>query len=209
MQLQQIKEAYDACARAYAEKLFHELSYKPLDRQLLDRFAEMTRQAGPVLDVGCGPGQTTKYLHSKGVKVKGIDISERMIDEAKRLSPEIKFHVDDMLHLSAKDASIAGVCAFYSIVNFRYPDIEKIFLEFHRVLKPDGVLALAFHVEEKTVRVDDVFESGKPLDFFFFDENKVIDLLKNKNFEITEALVRLPYPEEYSSKRAYIFARKK
>jgi ubiquinone/menaquinone biosynthesis C-methylase UbiE len=209
MLLEQIREAYDACARTYAEKLFHELSYKPLDRQLLDRFVEMTSQAGPIMDVGCGPGQTTRYLHSQGAKVTGIDISERMIDEAKRRNPEISFHVDNMLHLKAENGSLAGVCAFYAIVNFQYPDIKKIFLEFHRVLKNGGVLLLAFHVEEKEVHVADVFESGKPLDFFFFDENKIIDLLKKSEFEIVEALVRFPYQEEHSSKRAYLFARKK
>jgi ubiquinone/menaquinone biosynthesis C-methylase UbiE len=209
MQLEQIKEAYDAGARAYAGKLFHELSYKPLDRQLLDRFVEMTCQAGPLLDVGCGPGQTTRYLHMKGAKVTGIDISERMIDEAKRLNPEISFRVDNMLQLSAEDASLSGVCAFYAFVNFQYPDIENIFLEFRRILKPGGVLLQAFHVEEKEVHVDDFFETGKPLVFHFFDENKIIDLLKKSGFEIVEALVRFPYQDEHPSKRAYLFARKK
>jgi SAM-dependent methyltransferase len=40
------------------------------DRTLLDRCA------GPVLDVGCGPGRLTAALHRRGVSVLGLDVLE-------------------------------------------------------------------------------------------------------------------------------------
>lgn len=208
MHIDQIKAAYNASAHAYAEKCFNELDYKPLDRELLDRFAGLTKGRGMVYDIGCGPGQTTRHLFLMGSTVTGIDIGEEMVLQAEKLNPEISFLVDDMFGLKAADATLAGISAFYAIVNFTYPDIVKIIAEFNRVLQNDGLLLMAFHVEEKEIHVDDFFGGGKPLDFYYFDENKIIDILKNSGFKILEALVRLPYEEEYPSKRAYVIARK-
>lgn len=98
-----VKEAYDASARTYAEKNFHELDYKPLDRQLLDRFSAMVTPGGLVCDIGCGPGEIADYLHKKNMDVVGIDISDTMIQEAQRLNPDIGFDTGDMFDLGVPD----------------------------------------------------------------------------------------------------------
>src|SRR5438477_582563 len=51
------RQSYDQVAGAYAEKYLHEFDHKPVDRDLLDRFAERVKERGRVLDLGCGPGQ--------------------------------------------------------------------------------------------------------------------------------------------------------
>jgi len=51
-----VRECYDSAATAYTEHLASELAHKPLDRHLLSRFAEATRDGGLVADLGCGPG---------------------------------------------------------------------------------------------------------------------------------------------------------
>lgn len=52
---------YDAVARTYDTELRDELARKPLDRALLDAFVELAG-SGTIADVGCGPGQVTRYL---------------------------------------------------------------------------------------------------------------------------------------------------
>lgn len=207
MNQEQITEAYDAAACMYVEKCFDELSYKPLDRILISRFIEMVN-GGKILDIGCGPGQTTKYIHENRGNVIGMDISGEMISAARELNPAIQFSIGDMFNLKLKDSEITGISSFYAIVNFQYPDILKIFREYYRVLNRKGILLLSFHVEEKELKVENFFETGKPLDFYYFDENKIIEMLSETGFNMIEALVRFPYKEEYPSKRAYIFAEK-
>jgi SAM-dependent methyltransferase len=51
-----LRESYDSAAEAYAEHLATELVHKPLDRHLLNRFAEAVAGRGLVADLGCGPG---------------------------------------------------------------------------------------------------------------------------------------------------------
>ncbi len=84
-----VKIAYDAAAREHANRFFRELEYKPLDRKILDLFSERINKSGKVCGVGCGPGEVAVYLASRGVKVYGIDMSEKMIETARRLSPAI------------------------------------------------------------------------------------------------------------------------
>ncbi len=50
-----VQTSYDRVAAAYAAHYLGELAYKPLDRALLDCFAEEVRGHGPVGDIGCGP----------------------------------------------------------------------------------------------------------------------------------------------------------
>ncbi len=69
-----VRESYHSAAAAYTEHLSAELERKPLDRHLLNRFAEETRGRGLVADLGCGPGHVARYLSQQGVTIFGLDI---------------------------------------------------------------------------------------------------------------------------------------
>jgi len=203
-----IIEVYNSSAKKYADRCYHELDYKPLDRLLLDRFSELIPPNGLICDIGCGPGEIADYLHKKEIRVIGIDIADKMIEEAQRLNPNIQFRVDNMLYLAIPDSYFSGICSFYAIVNYDYDTVIDILREYYRVLKKNGILFLTFHAEEKIVHTDDFFESGKSLDFYYFESDRIIRFLQETGFEIREALIRYPYTEEYPSKRAYIICEK-
>jgi trans-aconitate methyltransferase len=86
-----LQGSYDRVAVEYAQRIYKELKHKPLDRQLLDRFAARVRGLGPVCDLGCGPGHGAYYLHRRGVQVAGVDLSSAMVEQARRLNPGIEF----------------------------------------------------------------------------------------------------------------------
>ena len=98
-----VRESYDSAASVYAEHLASELEHKPLDRQLLNRFAEAMHGRGLVADLGCGPGHVAKYLYDLGVHMIGIDLSPEMVRCARRLHPTIDFRVGDMTALDFAD----------------------------------------------------------------------------------------------------------
>src|SRR5215472_17006066 len=112
-----IRENYDRLAKQYALHLFDELQHKPLDLELLTRFADQTRTRGKVCDLGCGPGHVTRFLNDLRVSVFGIDVSPLMVTEARRRNPGLEFHEGDMLALDLAPDSLAGMVAFYAIVN--------------------------------------------------------------------------------------------
>src|SRR5512143_1269771 len=104
-----IRASYDTVAAAYVEHIAGELAGKPLDRHLLNRFAEEVRGRGPVLDLGCGPGHVTRYLADQGVSAFGIDLSHEMVRSAARLNPGLDFRVGDLRALDLPDAQLAGL----------------------------------------------------------------------------------------------------
>lgn len=204
-----LKKSYDNVAREYAEHLYGELAGKPFDREILDRFAVRVGNTEPVCDLGCGPGQIARYLRDRGVEARGIDLSPGMVAEARRLNPDIPFWQGDMLALDSKDGTWAGIAAFYAIVHLSREEVPRAFAEMKRVLRPGGLLLLAFHVGEETVHRDELWGREVNLDFRFFLAEDVEAALRAAGFEIEEVHVREPYPDvEHPSRRAYILARK-
>jgi len=77
------------------------------DRTLIRR--HLTGLPGPVLDVGCGPGHWTAYLHSLGVDATGIDMVPEFITHARATHPGPEFRLGSMTELEAPAHSVAGV----------------------------------------------------------------------------------------------------
>jgi SAM-dependent methyltransferase len=203
------RESYDKLAAAYAEHLASELAGKPLDRHLLNRFAEDVRDRGRTADLGCGPGHVARYLREQGAEVLGIDLSPEMIREANRLHPEIEFQVGDMRSLDFPDGRLAGIVSFYSLIHFEDREIAPVLSEMRRILAPGGLALVAFHIGDETVHPEELWGVPISLDFRFFQPAWMSSKLREAGFQILESTEREPYPEaEYPSRRCYLLARK-
>ena len=201
--------SYDRVADEYVRHIFDELRHKPLDRQLLDRFAASVRDVGPACDLGCGPGHVARYLHEHGVQVCGVDLSAELVERAHRLTPGIEFRQGDMMALDIPDGTWAGVAAFYSIIHIPRGDMARALSELRRVLRPGGLLLLSFHIGDDTIHLDDWWGHKVCVDFFFFRSAEIAGYLTSVGFEIKEIIEREPYPNvEHQSRRSYIFARR-
>jgi SAM-dependent methyltransferase len=204
-----VRGTYDRVASEYVSRIYDELRHKPLDRELLDRFAAAVPAGQLVCDLGCGPGHVGRYLHERDARVCGVDLSPAMIARARELNPAIKFMCADMRELPIADSSWAGVVAFYAIVNLAANELATVFGEIRRVLQPGGLLLLSFHLGDETVHLSEWWSLPVSIDFHFFSVDEVVTPLKAAGFVIEELHDRLPYPEvEHPSRRAYILARK-
>ncbi|HHZ64016.1 MAG TPA: class I SAM-dependent methyltransferase [Flavobacteriales bacterium] len=207
---EKVIQCYDATAEKYAAQFIDELSKKHFDSLLLKEFAAANKNNTPFADFGCGPGQTTKYLYDHGITdIVGIDISTEMIKTATNLFPKMDFETGDLLNLTHKPNSFGAAIAFYSIVHFTYRQVKIAFEEIHRVLKPNGEFLFSFHIGDGILHRDEFLEQPVDVDFYFFETEKIIELLTKTGYEIIDALERHPYEDvEYPSKRAYIWVGK-
>lgn len=93
-----------------------------------------------ILEIGCGAGSMTAYLHSLGYDIKGIDPSEDLLDYAKKKHPQCKFLRMNGEKLSFKDNSFDVVLSFDVFEHIT--NSNKHLREVKRVLKKEGYYLL-------------------------------------------------------------------
>ncbi len=94
-----------------------------------------------LLDVGCGNGRLAAFFQSAGFKVSGVDISSAIIERNRAALPGIDFrHTTPDQPMDYPDGSFDAI--FCSEVIEHTYDVELMFGEFARLLRPEGLLIL-------------------------------------------------------------------
>jgi SAM-dependent methyltransferase len=160
---------YDAYAREYAPNVaWRERGGAEDDPfgilpPMLDLLGDFSNQR--VLDAGCGEGYLTRVLAASGAHVTGIDISPRLIEQARMKDPggAIDYRVADLsLPLPEEAGSFAAV-ASYLVLN-DVPDYRGFARTIARVIRPGGKAVLAFnnpYYGFLSRHVTDYFNSGQ------------------------------------------------
>lgn len=138
-----------------------------------------------VLDLGCGYGWHCKYAVECGAKqVLGIDLSEKMIQEAneKNADPKITYRVCGLDEYDYPTDSYD--CVISNLVLHYFADIDSILRKIYSTLKSDGVFLLNIEhpVFTAGVNQDWIYNSdGKPqywpVDDYFYPGERVTRFL--------------------------------
>ena len=106
------------------------------------------RAKGKVLDLGCGIGGFSFLLEDLGFEVTGIDISEEMLNTAQKLAEKrgskVEFLLGDARNLPFRDNSFDYVIFIDGLFHFNPLELNRVFYEVARVLKPGGRFLLQF-----------------------------------------------------------------
>lgn len=90
-----------------------------------------------ILDFGAGTGASAEFLHRLGFDVTGVDISQKMLDEARTLLPDLTFcHVED---LSASEDFDLVFSSFVLLELASKDEITTYLSKAHSFLKAGGV----------------------------------------------------------------------
>jgi SAM-dependent methyltransferase len=130
-------ETWTRCSDSYLN------TWGVLTNEMLPELMKATniRSGEKVLDIGCGPGNSSNLISKTGAKVTGIDFSQKMIDVALSTYPDITFQQADAENIPQPDNTFDVVIANYVVHHFADP--AKVFSEIYRVLKPGGKFAFA------------------------------------------------------------------
>jgi SAM-dependent methyltransferase len=211
-ELRSVRETYDLVAADYADLLRDNMAGRPDHRAMLTLFAELvqagaeTRAAGPVADIGCGPGRITPYLAGLGLDVFGIDLSPGMIEVARREHPDLRFEVGTMTALNLETASLAGALGWFSLIHLPEELVPVALAEFRRVLRPGGYLMLAFQEGEQIRHINAAYGHEISIDLHRRTVAGFEPLLSAAGFTMFSSMVVAPVHGE-RERQAYVIAR--
>ncbi len=203
------RQAYNDAADKYHSLFYNEMNEKEYDRNLLDSFSELLEPGAAVCDAGCGPsGHIGRYMLDKGLKITGVDISDRCVELASEHAPEISFIREDMLHMSFPDESFDGVISYYSIINTPKEHVGRIFAEFNRILKPRGYLLIAVKEGDEEGIINDFLGVEADIYFSLFNESEIKQFYSDNGFGLVFIETRNPYDFEINNRRIFAIGRK-
>lgn len=132
---------WDTLAELYEDK-FMELK---LYDKTYDAFLKRLKVNAQVLEIGCGPGNITRYMMRSRPDLRwtGTDVSPAMVERAASNNPGAVFEVMDaraLCQVSKKvDAIVNGFCIPY----MEQKDVKSLLEESKRVLNPRGYMYLS------------------------------------------------------------------
>ena len=202
-------EAYNKLALVYQDKFM----YMDLYNDTYDIFCELVKKPDPtIFEIGCGPGNITRYMLSKrpDFKIQAIDMAPNMVKLAKENNPTADFKIMDCReidNLTDKfDAIICGFCMPY----LSKEDCAKLIKDCAFLLNRTGILYLSTIEDAYNKSGYETSSNGEYKMFVYYHQQDYIqeDLTKN-NFKLVD-LVRKNYQKsDGTSSTHMIFIAKK
>lgn len=192
------RQAYDTFATDYAERFKEEYDGIPIERAMLSAFAELVLAdgGGEVIDAGCGGGKSTAYLHSRGLRVRGVDISPGMLAQGRREFPHLRLDEGSMTDLGVPDGSLGGISAVYSVIHIPDDELPSLFAGFKRALRQGGHLLLIFmNLDEHIVRTE-AFGHTIHLEYHMRTPQRMAGFLEEAGFDVFTQVIRKTQPGE-------------
>jgi len=203
------QQAYNLAAPKYHDLFHNEMDKKEYDRKLLDSFAASFNSDSLLCDAGCGPsGHISRYLIDKGLKVIGIDISEKCVELARLNNPDMRFECADISNMPFDGNSFDGLISYYSIINTPKIYVNKIFNEFHRVLKRQGYILVAAKAGTAEGYVDDLLGIKTKIYSALFTQEEITAYFQEAGFVMEFIDMRNPYDFEISYERIFAIGKK-
>ncbi len=145
-----------------------------------------------ILEIGCGPGNITKYLarHCPELSITAIDISDKMIERAKSHAPKVKYELMDVRNLHLLEGEFDGIICGFTLPYLSAKDRDKLVSDCSKLLSNKGVLYLSYvpGAEKEPKLIQD--KSGNAMRFYFHDNENVKSQLKDYSFELMKEFLK-------------------
>jgi len=200
-------ETWNKVAQLYQDK-FMDLD---LYNDTYDQFCEQLPTINSaILEIGCGPGNITKYLLNKrpDFKICGVDISPNMIALTKTNNPNADFKVMDSREINTLQAKFDAIICGFCLPYLSAADVEKMIKDSNNLLEDKGVLYLSFVEGDKGPSYQ-TGSSGDRTYFYYHKLENLTNALNANDFEIINLVCKDYNKSNETEVHTIIIARKK
>jgi ubiquinone/menaquinone biosynthesis C-methylase UbiE len=180
-------KSYDDTVESFVKRT-DPLHPKPLS----DIFLKLIKNKTKILDLGCAQGRDTKYFLDKGYEVIGVDLSEKLIENAIQKYPKAKFEIMDIRDLKFPENSFDAIWANAILVHIPKKEIHKTLQGIKRIMKNDGIMMVCVKTK-KDGKNSETYEKDKRHEnvnkfWSYFSRDEFSEHLKNSGFEIIKII---------------------
>lgn len=136
-----------------------------------------------LLEIGCGPGNITKYLIAKrpDFDIFGIDIAPNMIELARQNNPTAHFAVMDSRQINNLDSTYDGIVCGFCLPYLSQTETNELIANSYDLLNENGLLYLSF-VEGDPDKSDFKAGSGGRVYFYYHKLDDITSQLSSFKF---------------------------
>lgn len=143
------------------------------------------KENAKILDIGCGPGNITKYLLSKrpDFNILGIDFAPNMIELAIRNIPNASFAVMDSRKIAELETRYDGIICGFCIPYLSSVECETLISDAYNLLNEAGLLYISFVEGDPKESGFKAGSTGDRTYFYYHELDKLKEQLIAKSFE--------------------------
>ena len=156
-----------------------------------DNFLEyLPRVDSAILDIGCGPGNITKYLLDNFPKLNilGVDIADEMLLLATENNPSANFKLMDCNSIHTISSSFDGIIIGFCLPYLSKEEVNTFIRNAYQLLNTNGVLYISTMEGpyEDSKYVGPSSGDDESIYTYYYQEEYLKSLLHNNRFNILE-----------------------
>lgn len=184
---EQTMKTYDTSASNWASKHSSERFWGGE----MDKFGELLPK-GKIVEIGSGGGRDAKELIAKGYEYTGTDISQGLLEEARKANPDATFLHQSVYDLDFPDDTFDGFWASAVLLHIPKDRIDEALGRLHSVVRNDGVGFISIKKGEgQKIEEDEPDMDEKRIRLFsYWQDGDFQEALKRNNFEVVDSQVR-------------------
>ncbi|NMH26088.1 class I SAM-dependent methyltransferase [Flavobacterium solisilvae] len=153
-----------------------------------DLFCEsIKKDDASILELGCGPGNITKYLQDKNpnYSILATDTAPSMIELGKINVPKAKFQLLDVRDITDLNLRFDAILCGFVLPYLNQEETKKFISDSFQILNDNGILYFSCIEREKSYAETQTSSDGKfTMEVNYHDANYLLQTLEENNFEV-------------------------
>jgi 2-polyprenyl-3-methyl-5-hydroxy-6-metoxy-1,4-benzoquinol methylase len=146
----------------------------------------ITKEEAAILDIGCGPGNITRYLLSKrpGYRITGVDMAPNMVELARINNPTASFMTLDIRQISRLKPGFDAIVCGFAVPYLSTDETAALITDSYHLLKEKGLLYISFVAGDPEKSGFKTSSSGDRTYFYYHNADILLEQLATHGFRV-------------------------